>query len=109
AGEDLVHEPHGALAPDCEGRQGVRKRHHLLEREHRQRAGDGLLGALADRLLDVRALDDLDARATVSLRAKARDVPSASLHPYSPVSIGTLRLVAARARSGSSTRRIPSS
>ena len=74
-----------------------------------QRAGNGLVLALANGLLDVGALHDLDAGAAVLLRAQPWDVPSASLHSYSPVSIGTLRLVAARARSGSSTRRIPSS
>ncbi len=68
SGEHVVHEPHRPRAPDRERSQRVRERHHLLEGKHRERARDGLALALADGLLDVGALHDLDARPAVLLR-----------------------------------------
>ena len=87
AGEDVVDELDRALLADGERRQRVGVGDDVAQREHGQRAGQRLV--LADGLLEITGVDDLNRHRR---------------HP----SIGT-RVVACAARSGSSTRRMPSS
>ena len=99
-GEHLVDELDRALLPDRQRRQGIRIRDHLPEGEHRQRRGQRLALALQDRRLDIGRLDHLDRRPTITRLGHP---------PYSFVSIGTCRLARPLERSGSATRRTPSS
>ena len=90
AREHVVDQLHRALLADRQRSQGVRIGDHLLQRQDRQRRRQRPVTALADRLLDVRGLDDLD-----------------PVGGHSAGSIGTRRVT--WPASGNSIRRIPSS
>jgi hypothetical protein len=58
AGEDVVDQAHGALLADREGRQRVRVRDHVAQRQDRERAGQRL--AVTDRRVEIAAVYDFN-------------------------------------------------
>ena len=109
AREHVVDELDRALLADRQRGQRVGEGDRLAQRQHRQRVGERLL--VADRVLGVRDLDDLDL-GQFGLGGAARSQRLGSLvvcHLVSGVrSIGTWRAVCS-SRIGSSIRRMPSS
>ena len=100
AGEHVVDQPHRALLADRQRRQRVRERHHLLQGQHRQRLRQGCSDARGSPAR-CRRLDDLEVAARTDLvdqRARSPPIASPGRSIATRVSIGTLRLVAARAQ-----------